>query len=401
MRHRHYFTFPLETMKSLHLHMLLVLSTIVGVVGYLGLDVVSGDGREGPDEMRTFVAEEIVSIGDDETKTEEYLLGSPFHVASDSADRIYIFDRSVMGVRAYDADGQYQQTIGRPGQGPGELRDVAAMYIDQEQTLWTLDNFNFRITRFSLEGEVLTTHSYTQDTITWPRQMRQLDDERYVLLYRLYRPRQDDLAELHMLHVFEEPFEEAQQSFASTTKFGDLDDPFVANMLGSLTTGSFAFDAEGNVLVVPFLYEGKIFRYAHEASTDTWHEMEPLKGHVKEAPAYTRVHNEPFPDEARVLHSGGAHAGIVHNESLGVFTISDGRIVHFTFIREDDQRVFGMELYSPDGQLQAYGPVEGLPAFDLPVASSPFNVTWKNEQDHFYLIDRTSFPAVRVVSFDL
>lgn len=371
------------------------------MVAYLGLDVVSGDGSEGPDETRTFVAEEIVSIGDDETKDREYLLGSPFHVASDSADRIYIFDRSLMGVRVYDAEGQYQQTIGRPGQGPGELRNVSAMYIDREQTLWILDNFNFRITRFSLEGDVLTTHSYAQETITWPRQMRQLDDERYVLLYRLFRPHHDDLAELDMLHVFEEPFEEAQHSFASTTKFGDLDDPFVASMLGSITTGSFTFDAEGNVLVVPFLYEGKIFRYTHEASTDEWLEMEPLEGHVNESTAYTRVHDEPFPEEARVLHSGEAHAGVVHNESLGVFTLSDGRIVHFTFIREDDQRVFGIELYSSDGRLQEYGPVEGLPDFEPPTASSPFNVTWKNEQDHFYLIDRTTFPAVRVVSFDL
>lgn len=379
----------------------MILSILLSMVAYLGLDLISGDESEGADETRMFVAEEIVSIGDDETDESEYLLGSPFHVASDSADRIYIFDRSVMGVRVYDADGHYHQTIGRPGQGPGELRDVAAMYIDREHTLWTLDNFNFRITRFSLAGDVLATYSYAQDTITWPRQMRQLDDERYVLLYRLFRPRQDDLAELDMLHVFEEPFAEAQQSFASTTQFGDLDDPFVANMLGSITTGSFTFDAEGNVLVVPFLYEGKIFRYQHEASTDAWHEMEPLEGHVNESPAYTRVYDEPFPEEARVLHSGGAHAGIVHNESLGVFTLNDGRIVHFTFIREDDQRVFGIELYSPDGQLQEYGPVEGLPAFEPPTASSPFNVTWKNHQDHFYLIDRTTFPAVRVVSFDL
>jgi len=388
-------------MKVINLHPLVILSILLSMVAYLGLDLISGDESEGADETRTFVAEEIVSIGDDETKDREYLLGSPFHVASDSADRIYIFDRSVMGVRVYDADGYYQQTIGRSGQGPGELRDVAAMYIDREHTLWTLDNFNFRITRFSLAGDVLATYSYAQDTITWPRQMRQLDDERYVLLYRLFRPRQDDLAELDMLHVFEEPFAEAQQSFASTTQFGDLDDPFVANMLGSITTGSFTFDAEGNVLVVPFLYEGKIYRYAQEASTDTWHEIEPLEGHVNESPAYTRVYDEPFPEEARVLHSGGAHAGIVHNESLGVFTLNDGRIVHFTFIREDEQRVLGIELFSPDGRLQEYGPVEGLPAFDPPAASSPFMVAWKNAQDHFYLIDRTTFPAVRAVSFDL
>jgi len=374
----------------------------IGLAVLLGLAlIVSASDRENerPALVR-FAATEIVSIGDDETKEGEYLLGSPFHVAADSTGHIYIFDRSVMGVRVYDADGRYRQTIGRPGQGPGELRDVTAMYIDRENTLWTIDNFNFRITRFTAAGDVLATYPYAQDTITWPRQMGQMDDERYLLLYRLYRPRQDDLSELNMLHVFEEPFEQPEQSFASTTKFGDLEDPFVTNLLGSMTTGSFTVDTEGQVLVAPFLHEGEIFRYGREASTGQWEERESLKGHVNSSPAYVRVYDEPFPDEARVLHGGGTHAGILHNESQGVFTLSDGRIVHFTFIRQGDQRVFGIELFSPDGQLQAYGPVEGLPAVDPPVALSPFWVTWKDEQDQFYLIDRTGFPTVRVVSFD-
>lgn len=64
--------------------------------------------------------EQELSLGG-QTGPEEALLSSIRGVVVDEKERIFILDSEEAMIKVYDFQGNYVQTIGRPGQGPGEL----------------------------------------------------------------------------------------------------------------------------------------------------------------------------------------------------------------------------------------------------------------------------------------
>ena len=147
---------------------------------------------------------------------------------------------------------------------------------------------------------------------------------------------------------------------------------------------------------MPSLYTGDLFQYQNQ--NGTWVKTKKLKGYVARKKAFTRLDDpENRPSNAVSIRAGFNHyAGIVHNESLGIFEMQDGNLVHFTVIQFDDRRVFGVELFDPAGTLVGYGTLTG---FEMPEDAQrlPITVSWKDQQDRFYLIDYFGYPVVRVV----
>lgn len=88
---------------------------------------------------------------------EEYLLSEIRSVVVDDEGRIYILDSKEDVVKVYDAQGQYLQTIGRPGQGPGELNTpmMISLYGDN---LMVVESSR-RISFFRLSGEYIRSLS--------------------------------------------------------------------------------------------------------------------------------------------------------------------------------------------------------------------------------------------------
>lgn len=98
---------------------------------------------------------EEISIGTVEGDP-EYQFGQVGLIAVDSRERIYVIDMMARNIRVFTPTGEYIQTIGGPGEGPGELgQQAAALYVGPGDTLLAADLANQRVNRYAPDGSSL------------------------------------------------------------------------------------------------------------------------------------------------------------------------------------------------------------------------------------------------------
>lgn len=95
-----------------------------------------------------------LSIGNDES-VPETLFGHVVDAASDSRGRIYVLDQQARVVRAFNPDGTFLTSLGGPGQGPGELGQLATSLMLTGDTVVVADWVNARLTRWGPDYELL------------------------------------------------------------------------------------------------------------------------------------------------------------------------------------------------------------------------------------------------------
>ena len=100
-----------------------------------------------------FVLEEELSITD-EAGGEECIFARLRAIEVDESGRIYILDYDEAHVYIFDSEGNYLKTIGKKGQGPGELNMPFSLKITNEKEL-AVESFRRGINFYSLEGDFL------------------------------------------------------------------------------------------------------------------------------------------------------------------------------------------------------------------------------------------------------
>jgi len=86
---------------------------------------------------------------------EHYVFYGGGDVIADDAGNIYVLLRKEGVIRKFDAKGRYLLTIGREGQGPGELLQPVRAVIDRRDVLHVIEYGNRRVSRFDLNGHYL------------------------------------------------------------------------------------------------------------------------------------------------------------------------------------------------------------------------------------------------------
>lgn len=103
--------------------------------------------------------EEELSIGEAEGR-EEYIFSRASDVEVDKAGRIYVLDSNEANVKVFDRDGNYVRTIGRKGQGPGELRTPNDIYIGENDRIYISDVENDRLSVFNEQGDFIDSFNF-------------------------------------------------------------------------------------------------------------------------------------------------------------------------------------------------------------------------------------------------
>jgi hypothetical protein len=111
-------------------------------------------------EGSLFATEEELSIGDKEAGG-TYAFSDISHLTADDQGRIYALDRKESHVKVFDAEGRYVRTIGRPGQGPGDLNEPIFVYFLRNELLVTQYE---RLSFFSPDGDLLRTVPMIKET---------------------------------------------------------------------------------------------------------------------------------------------------------------------------------------------------------------------------------------------
>lgn len=119
-----------------------------------GVTIVSNPdvGLWAPGDEWTF--EEELRIGALEGDP-EYQFGQVGFLTVDSEGQIYVLDMQAQHIQTYTPEGEYIQTIGTKGRGPGELLGAMFIFTGPGDTLLVPDMQNQRVNRYAPDGSSL------------------------------------------------------------------------------------------------------------------------------------------------------------------------------------------------------------------------------------------------------
>jgi len=101
-----------------------------------------------------FSLEEELSIGEADGP-EEYMFSRLSNLTVDDRGYIYALDVNEKHIKVYNDEGKYVRTIGRAGQGPGDILGSRNVCITAQNEVMVPDSLNNRLTFFSLEGKFI------------------------------------------------------------------------------------------------------------------------------------------------------------------------------------------------------------------------------------------------------
>lgn len=116
------------------------------------------DGSAGEDRVvrEVFAPGDLLSRfpADPADLTSDTLMESAFGLTV-SGGSLYVLDRTARALLRFDAEGRLAARIGRPGEGPGELRTPVSLSPGPDGSVWVADPGAGRLSRFGPDGELL------------------------------------------------------------------------------------------------------------------------------------------------------------------------------------------------------------------------------------------------------
>lgn len=342
--------------------------------------------------------EEVTTIGE-KTAPQAAWLGRPAAVATDDVHNlIYVADRDRMQIRVFDRNGTYLWHIGRRGRERGELRSILGMNLNGDGELVVGDLLNNRITTYTRDGKVTLERSVAGKEILWPKHFHILGSQT-IFLTRLPRTIKGERPEgvNHLFHVYD-------HSLTQTTTFGEVDElapePDYVHQLFAQGDPGFFWPIEGShpaIIYAPALYLGNLYRF--DLLDGVWRLTQKLTGFIGDQSGMTvthRVPGRPLPkDTGMKLTTHGVSVAITfHSLSLGVFSDSQNRIVHFSMMQFRGQRKLVVQQFGPDGHMLAYDIVESTATW---AGMLDCEVMWKDRSDLYYIVEFTPDPVVKSV----
>ncbi|MBN2414539.1 6-bladed beta-propeller [bacterium] len=342
--------------------------------------------------------QESLVLGDTPSNGDEYLFSDIKQLCTDAEGRIYILDQPLYEIAMFNASGEFQQTIGRSGQGPGEFLYITSFLVhDITKQMTVFDAMNQRVTSLDADGNPLYIQKFPAGNHLDYRYTRLFGNDK-LLVYEW------DYEELNpnepFLHIYNTRMTEKLCSFGKAGNVWDLDKEEMLSQMPTSHPSMVVLDST-RVVFVPYYYRGEL--YAFRYTGDTW-EMATWHGQKHFMPPY-KVGRKKGNLLITSVPSGpaGTFYFQANCRTIGLFTVGDDYIIHFTKrrIRKREHTV-NYELFDCKGALVAYGELE-TSSLKPASAYNQFivNVLWKDREDNFYLYcllypdEDTFYPVIR------
>lgn len=131
-----------------------LLASVIIVAAALTVDGNAALGQ--PDTSWTISSTPAVTIGKVEGKP-QYLFSSIGVARLLPDQRIVVTDTDKKSIRVFGPDGEFQATMGQPGEGPGEFLRIFGLWTVPPDTIRTWDYRNARITTYKPDGTLVAT----------------------------------------------------------------------------------------------------------------------------------------------------------------------------------------------------------------------------------------------------
>lgn len=89
-------------------------------------------------------------------------------VLMDTHARVWVLDRSRGNIQIFDSAGRRVRTVGRPGTGPGEFANPAALFADRDHNVWAVDLATNRFSVFDSAGGYLRSYPRERGAFLMP-----------------------------------------------------------------------------------------------------------------------------------------------------------------------------------------------------------------------------------------
>jgi len=148
-------------MNILRILVLAVLILVLAVVVFSGQKIETVDGvrvvhNSGPGawgKIPKVTLEPVRVLGDVDTADENMAFYIPVNIVLDAAGNMYVLDSGNHRIQKFDPAGKYLATIGRQGQGPGELYYPSWLSLDAQGFLYVSDPNNNRVQVLTPDGK--------------------------------------------------------------------------------------------------------------------------------------------------------------------------------------------------------------------------------------------------------
>ena len=111
---------------------------------------VVANGDQPAEGLMTVQLQELWRIGGEDD--EENLLGVVNQVLSDDEGNVYLLDIQLVEVQVFDPEGNYVRSLGKRGDGPGEVRNAFGALFLPDGNLGLIQGFPGRIVKVDLQG---------------------------------------------------------------------------------------------------------------------------------------------------------------------------------------------------------------------------------------------------------
>lgn len=146
-------------MKALFLCLLFVLTAAVSLAQPEQVNLPDNSPAQ-----RTVQLEELWSVGGEDE--EDILFGVVAFGALDDLGNVYLLDTQLSQVLVINPDGELANTLGREGEGPGEMSRPSGIFLNTQQQLGIAQGFPGKIILLNTDGTPGGTININQDSET-------------------------------------------------------------------------------------------------------------------------------------------------------------------------------------------------------------------------------------------